>query len=74
MSDIDAKPVCSIQIHADFAGGGNPLPIMKIALDRCLSGRNAMLVNKAYILEIIFVSFLNGIAKPFAKIKRIVLA
>ena len=54
MSDLDAK-LCVADLDAgQFCRGyTNPLAMMGVALDRYLPGRNAMLVNDAYVINIL---------------------
>ena len=50
MSDLDAKPsVVDLDARLFAKGYTNPLVMMGVALDRYLPGRNAMLVNEAYV-------------------------
>ena len=53
MSDLDAKPcVANLDAHGLCKGYNNPQACMGVALDRCLPGRNAMLVNEDYVFEV----------------------
>ena len=52
VSDLDAKPcVADLDARRFCRGYTNPLAMMRVALNRYLPGRNAMLVNEIYVFE-----------------------
>ena len=52
VSDLDAKPcVADLDARGFCRGYTNPLAMMRVALNRYLPGRNAMLVIEIYVFE-----------------------
>ena len=61
VSDLDAKPcVADLDAQRFCIGYTNPLAMTGVARDRYLPGRNAMLVNEAFVIK--FWLFVNCIS------------